>query len=93
MNPIYDVIINGRTFSPCTFNRHASASIAVAFRDSSTRDEAIDFTARLYGVDRRRAFQIARHFKNRTDRLRTMSEHTVAPLRANYDMPRNDYGV
>lgn len=91
MNPIYDVKINGRTYSPRTFNPYASANIAVSFRDAGTRDEAIDFTARLYRVDRRRAFQIARHFKNRTDMLRDVRIPARPALP--YEMPGNDYAA
>ncbi|GGX26568.1 hypothetical protein [Streptomyces chryseus] len=72
MNPLYHVTINGRTYSPRTFNRYASANITVGFRDAATRADTIAFVARLYGVDNRRAFQIARHFVKRSDRLRAL---------------------
>ncbi|WP_406161082.1 hypothetical protein [Streptomyces canus] len=72
MNAIYDVTINGRTYRPRTFNPFASANIAVGFRNADTRKETVDFVSRLYSVDDRRAFQIARHFMNRTDRMRSL---------------------
>lgn len=90
MNPVYDVTINGRTYSPRTRNPYASANISADFRNAGTRAGAVAFTARLYGVDNRRAFQIARHFMLRVDRLRSLPLRDDRPV-PRYSIPANDY--
>jgi hypothetical protein len=73
-------IINGRTFRPVIRDFFTVDGIVNDFRNAGTRADAIADVARIYGVDNRRAFLIARHFMNRTLRLRAILDADRRPV-------------